>query len=290
MARIPDKFLGCVAYIYPSRKDAEEGNKHGATGFFVRVYWTNNPSRRHVYAVTNKHVIARCPVKVVVRATRLDGTLEFIERDPSDWHPSLMHDISVLPIELSRAALLENVSDGLFVSPENFEDSIEGATCLGPGDEVFMIGRFISHDGKVKNHPSTRFGNLSTLAAPIKNEYGLDQESFAVDMRSISGNSGSPAFIFWEFGGGHLRGVNRTFDKSFIALLGVDWGHIPLRLLVLDENGKSLQEKFYVNSHTSMCAVVPAWHLRDLLNYAALQELRMRDEEDEAANLRNEGV
>ncbi len=290
MARIPDKFLGCVAYIYPSRKDAEEGNKRGATGFFVGLDWTNNPSRRHVYAVTNNHVIAKCWGKVVVRATRLDGTLEFIERDPSDWHPSLMHDISVLPIEPSKAALLQYVSDGLFVSPENFKESIEGATCLGPGDEVFMIGRFISHDGKVKNHPSTRFGNLSMLPAPIKNEYGLDQESFAVDMRSISGYSGSPAFIFWEFGGGHLQGVNRTFDKSFFALLGVDWGHIPLRLLVLDENGKSSPEKFYVKSHTSMCGVVPAWHLRDLLNSAGLQEQRKRDEEDEAAKLGNEGV
>ena len=205
MARIPDWLLGCVAYIYPSRKDAEEGNRRGATGFFVGVDWMNNPSRRHVYAVTNKHVIARCLVKVVVRATRLDGTLEFIELDPSDWHPSLMHDISVLPIAPSTAALLQNVSDGRFVSPENFEGSIEGATCLGPGDEVFMIGRFISHDGKLKNHPSTRFGNLSMLPAQIKNEYGLDQESFAVDMRSISGYSGLPAFILWEFGGGSWR-------------------------------------------------------------------------------------
>jgi hypothetical protein len=84
--------------------------------------------------------------------------------------------------------------------------------------------------------------------------------------------------------------VNRTFDKSFFALLGVDWGHIPLRLLVLDENGKSLPEKFYVKSHTSMCGVVPAWHLRDLLNSAGLQEQRKRDEEDEAAKLGNEGV
>jgi hypothetical protein len=193
-----------------------------------------------------------------------------------------MHDISVFPIEPSRAALLQNVSDGLFVSPENFEDSIEGATCLGPGDEVFMIGRFISNDGKLKNHPSTRFGNLSMLPAPIKNEYDSDQESFAVDMRSISGYSGSPAFIFWEFGGSHLQGVNRTFEKSFLGLLGVDWGHIHLRLPVLNKDGESLPDRFHVRSHTSMSGVVPAWHLRDLLNSPGLQEQRMRDEEDGA--------
>jgi hypothetical protein len=211
MARIRDDLLGCVAYIYPSRKDAEEGNKCGGSGFFVGVDWSDNPNRRHVYAVTNKHVVQRCYGKVVLRATKLDGKLEFIERDPGEWHPSPMHDISVLPIEPSKAVLFQNVSDGLFVEPENFKKDIEGATCLGPGDEVFMIGRFISHDGKLENHPSTRFGNLSMLPAPIKNEYGLEQESFAVDMRSISGYSGSPAFIFWEFGGSHLQGVNRTF-------------------------------------------------------------------------------
>jgi hypothetical protein len=98
-------------------------------------------------------------------------------------------------------------------------------------------------------------------------------------MRSISGYSGSPAFIHWEFGGGHLQGVNRTFDKSFLGLLGVDWGHIPLDLLVLDKDGNPLSDKFHVKSHTSMCGVVPAWHLRDLLNSAGLQEQRMRDEE-----------
>jgi hypothetical protein len=81
--------------------------------------------------------------------------------------------------------------------------------------------------------------------------------------------------------------VNRTFEKSFFALLGVDWGHIPLRLPVLDKYGKHLPDQFHVRSHTSMSAVVPAWHLRDLLNSANLQEQRMRDEEDKAAN---EGV
>jgi hypothetical protein len=107
MARIKDELLRCAAYIYPSRKDAEEGNKCGGSGFFVGIDWSANPNRRHVYAVTNKHVIETCFGNVVIRATTLNGKLEFIECDPAEWYPSPMHDVSVLPIEPSKAALFQ---------------------------------------------------------------------------------------------------------------------------------------------------------------------------------------
>jgi hypothetical protein len=94
MARIPDQYIGCVFFLYPSRTDAEAGNALGATGFFVGIDWESNNQRRHVYAVTNKHCITACRDAVVIRATKTDGTLDFIEKDPVDWHPSPAHDIS----------------------------------------------------------------------------------------------------------------------------------------------------------------------------------------------------
>jgi hypothetical protein len=185
--------------------------------------------------------------------------------------------------------LFQNVSNGLFVEPDNFSGLGATTTGLGPGDEIFMIGRFISHDGRKKNHPSTRFGNLSMVVAPIKHPDGGEEESFAVDMRSISGYSGSPVFIYWQFGGGHLSGINRTFDKSFLGLLGVDWGHIPMRLPAIDDKtGEPLPEKSYVKSHTSMAGVVPAWRLRELLNGRRFKEQRMQDENDEAKRIAND--
>jgi hypothetical protein len=281
MARVPDDLLRCAFFLYRSRKHAEEGSPRGGSGFFVGVDWTDNPDRRHVYAVTNKHNITACRDSVVIRATKLDGELDLIETDPVEWHPSPLHDISIRPIEPSKAALFQNVSDGLFVERDNFRGLINGATCLGPGDEVFMIGRFISHDGIKRNHPSTRFGNLSMLAAPIKRAEGGTEESFAVDMRSISGYSGSPAFICWEFASGNLKGVNRTFVDSFLALLGVDWGHISMRLDVMDAaTGEPRRDGSYVKSHTSMAGVVPAWHLRELLSSEIPEQQRMRDEQE----------
>jgi hypothetical protein len=282
MARIPDQYIGCVFFLYPSRTDAEAGNALGATGFFVGIDWESNNQRRHVYAVTNKHCITACRDAVVIRATKIDGTLDFIEKDPVDWHPSPAHDISVLPIAPAKAAMFQNVSDGQFVTPDNFKDDEAQPTCLGPGDKVFMIGRFISHDGKTENHPSARFGNISMIAAPIKHPGGYDQESIAVDMRSISGYSGSPAFVYWEFGGGHLHGIRRTMINSFLGLLGVDWGHIPMILPVLDRQGKELVDGSYTKSHTSMSGVVPAWRLRELLESQQFKDQRMQDEKDAA--------
>ena len=284
MARIPDEFIGCVFFLYPSRAAAHAGDKQGATGFFVGIDWENNDQRRHVYAVTNKHCIVACRDAVVIRATRTDGVLDFIETMPVDWYPSPAHDISVIPISPEKAALFQNVSDGLFVSQDNFTDDEAQPTCLGPGDKVFMIGRFISHDGKTENHPSARFGNISMNAAPLSHPGGYDQESIAVDMRSISGYSGSPTFVYWEFGGGHLQGVRRGLVNSFLGLLGIDWGHIPMRLPVLDCSGNKLPDKQYVNSHTSMSGVVPAWRLRELLESQRFKEQRMRDEKEAAQN------
>lgn len=293
MARIPDEFIGCTFFLYSSLQEAEEGSRRGGTGFFVGMDWEGNAQRRHVYAVTNKHNITACRDSVVIRATRTDGVLDFNETDPADWHPSLAHDISVLPVSPAKAPLFQHVSDGLFVTRENFENDIvsegHGYTCLGPGDKVFMIGRFISHDGKTQNLPSARFGDISMNAAPIGHPGGYDQESIAVDMRSMSGYSGSPAFVYWEFGGGHLRGVKRTLEKSFLGLLGVDWGHIPMKLPVLDHySGEPLKDRSYVKSHTSMSGVVPAWRLRELLDSERFKEQRMQDEKDEKDRLRKE--
>jgi hypothetical protein len=281
MARIPDEFIGCVFFLYPTRSDAETGNERGGTGFFVGNPWHSNPNRFHLYAVTNKHNITACRDHVVIRATTVHGKLDFTESDPIEWHPSPAHDLSVLRIVPDKAALFRSVSGQRFVEPDEFKEDKAKPTSLGPGDKVFMIGRFISHDGKTTNHPSARFGNLSMLPAPIRHPGGYEQESFAVEMRSLSGYSGSPVFIYWEFGGGHLEGIRRTMVHSYLGFLGVDWGHIPLRLPVLDLLGKPLADGQHVKSHTSMSGVVPAWHLMELLDTKILREQRMQDEADE---------
>lgn len=48
---------------------------------------------------------------------------------------------------------------------------------VDPGDEGFMVGKFVSHEGKDQNLPAARFGNLSMLPyEPVRTGRGLLQE------------------------------------------------------------------------------------------------------------------
>jgi hypothetical protein len=290
MTRILDEFLECVFYLYPSRDDAENGAALGGTGFFLTIPWESDSQRRHLYAVTNKHNIAICRDRVVIRATKATGKVYFNETDDVQWFPSLTDDISVLPIAPALAGLFQNVPSALCVDRESFDEGTDSRTPLGPGDKVFMVGRFIENDGKTKNHPSVRFGNISMTAASVRHPAGYSQESIAVEMRSISGYSGSPVFTYWEFGGGNLAGVNRPLTQSFLALLGVDWGHLPLKLPLLQADGKPHPDKLHVKSHTAMSYVVPAWRLLEFLNQTRFKEQRMNDENEETARLAKENI
>jgi hypothetical protein len=66
---------------------------------------------------------------------------------------------------------------------------------------------------------------------------------------------------------------------SYFGFIGVDWGHIPMPLPVLDKQGSPTATGEYVKSHTSMSAVVPAWRLSEFLNTSRFKEQRMADEE-----------
>jgi hypothetical protein len=70
--------------------------------------------------------------------------------------------------------------------------------------------------------------------------------------------------------------------NSFLGFLGVDWGHIPMLLPVLDSRGDPLPDRQYVKSHTSMSGIVPAWRLMELLDMQKLKEQRLLDEQDQA--------
>src|SRR5260370_1057024 len=66
------------------------------------------------------------------------------------------------------------------------------------GGSGFLVGRFVNHEGRQKNSPSVRFGNLAMMPGePVYHKHSESQgeESFLVDIRTISGYSGSPVFV-----------------------------------------------------------------------------------------------
>ena len=187
--------------------------------------------------------------------------------------------MAVLPLEGMSDAKMKFVHVGTehFITGKRIEDMGVGA-----GDDVFMVGRFIGHDGKQANLPSARFGNISMMPdEPLTTPLGIEQESFLVEMRSLSGYSGSPVFVyFWP-----MEREMFEYDPVHYPmgpwLLGVDWCHIQTYDPVLEKNGKTaVQEGYVVQSNTGMAGVVPAWRLQEFLDSSCFNDFRQRDDED----------
>src|SRR5207248_2655066 len=104
-------------------------------------------------------------------------------------------DVAIAPIALEEAKYKAiPITPQMFVTPEDIR-------WFAPGTDTMMIGRFITHEGRQRNTPAVRFGNVSMLPfEPVRTERGgLKQRSFLVEERSLSGFSGSAVFVYHTF-------------------------------------------------------------------------------------------
>ena len=185
---------------------------------------------------------------------------------------------------------------------------------IGLGDETILVGRLIEHDGRQKNTPIVRFGNISLMAdpaEPIKTKYG-DLEGFLVECRSLSGFSGSPVFVMttqvyredaaekvvkhrkrtmgYEEQESDTRNRGVMYEGSMGPwLLGIDWGHFPLwgKVLEKDERIPNMthETKYCAETNTGIACVSPAWKILDTLNVDELVKERSREDKKIAKQL-----
>ena len=146
-----------------------------------------------------------------------------------------------------------------------------------------MIGLFTSHHGGERNVPSARFGNLAMLAndgAPIETEGGFRRPCHLVDMRSRSGFSGSPVFIYRtptdDLTNPSLQ--NQTYTDRlmkgslFLALLGIHCGQYQEQVDIRrapeagEAIGDPIREWDKLILPSSMTIVVPCWRISELLD------------------------
>ncbi len=252
MPRVPNDYLGCVVYLYPSIPMADAGEAIGGSGFIVRIDQGNND---FYYVVTNRHVIEQG--NTTVRFNTTAGMHEAYEFDETAWIKSADADLAIYPLVDPDPQRLRfrPVGYDAFLTEERMKQ-----LDLGIGNEVFFAGRFINAEGKDKNRPSLRFGTIAQIETDI-----IDgEESFLVEARSIPGYSGSPVFAYT------MAGLPRSIVSHGLStkgygpfLLGVDWCHITDYLDAKDQNGNKLPFKICYNS--GMMGVVPWWKLGDLL-------------------------
>ena len=282
MSRIDDQISKSIVYLYQSITDAEEASPSGATGFIIKLPFesnSENDKRYHEYIVTNAHVIQNGIE--AIRLNTLDGTSECLRLDDLKWyfHPD-DDDLAVCPLSTLSIGFkqfdYEAIPHHMFITKDYLQ-----RYDIGLGDEVFIVGRFQYHEGTERNLPSARFGNIAQM--PIEKikikrspSYIMYQEGFLLEMRSIGGYSGSPAFLV-TYMGAPTRKFRIDLDmQNHTKLLGVDCGHLHLYEKVYDKEANQSIGRVKLNS--AMSVVVPCWKLQELLNIDELGDMRFQIE------------
>lgn len=245
MPPIDQAFLDCSVYLYPSKEEAEAGERSGGSGFLVAVPVEGHDDWITLYVVTNRHVLDGGAL--VIRLNKKDGGQPFFKKTQrGDWvdHPK-GYDVAAYNLDLEAGVVeFSSIFPSDFITHEIIAD-----WDIRPGDEAFLVGRLLTPWGQQRNIPAVRFGNISMMADPNELAIGyknVQQEAFLVECRSLSGFSGSPVFCStirrydWdEKMPTALKAQKRYTENLHIELpapqgtfgpwfLGIDWWHLPL--------------------------------------------------------------
>lgn len=266
--RIPEEWLDSVVYLYPDEASAKANHRVGGSGFVAGVPVSAGGERAHaLWLVTNKHVVTGG--SSVARINTHQGGFDTVELDERNWH---CHpegdDLAVCPLPINQEIhKIDPIALDAFLTKE-----ILDRLWIGPGDPAFVIGRFSLHEGRTRNMPAVRFGQISQLPVDKIKFEGIQQESILVEIRSLGGYSGSPVFVhidyeYWRrrlsvFGG---KAKPTKGPELGPWLLGVDYSMIPLWDPVCDKGGKELPYEWQVPANSGMMGVIPAWRLQWLL-------------------------
>ena len=288
------QLLRTVFFLYPTRKDAEQGSSSGGTGFLVAVPTKRWPTQvHHVHAITNYHVAVfndKSSPSPVIKVAHSDGQPEYVELDPFDWvfRPNSF-DIAISPpLDFSPSAGLAFLEFNSYLLTEAEEKRDE----IGAADDVMMIGRFVDYQGVETNAPAVRFGHISILDAHIKQRTGYVGRSIVLDMHSRSGFSGSPVFIYRTLGSHFLEEKPNSIligGGHYFKLLGIHWGQFPELWELKNKYGvKSsaqreaalVEDGQYVEGLSGMTLVIPSANIRDILYLPELEAMRDKREDE----------
>lgn len=273
MPRIVADYVESLVFLYPTAEAACANEDAGGSGFLLGVEYKEQPARAHVYVVTNGHVSDMTSPSRVVRMQSRDG--EILDLSGKNWVEAEEDDVAVC--SLDRSALFSDVAmvRATDVLREgDLEDDTATYRSDHPryGDEVFMASRLANEKLKDGSVPAVRFGTLaSSRPAAVEHPRGFYQDSFLVEMRSVSGHSGSPVFLHYNDATLHMRqGLKIGPVPADIRLLGIDWGHLEERF------GTSPVGSSAWNAGIS--CIVPAWKITELLEDEELIKERRRVE------------
>lgn len=276
MPLIDDVYLKCVVYLYPTRTAAEKGARAGGSGFLFGLPVRGYEEKFIMLVVTNRHVIKK-NASTTIRINTKDDELDYFTVAKQHWIPHESADIAITALEVER-----DKYHNIFVMPRDLLDKkTMKINKIGPGDDCFMVGRFINHEGIQKNTPSVRFGNIAQMPGEtIPIEDGPDQEAFLVEGRSVPGYSGSPVFVEIRPFSHGAREINSS-SQGGPWLLGIDFCHLNVVEQVFRKSRKGGERDqaistIYVRGNSGMMGVIPAWKLKEMFDYPDIESIMER--------------
>jgi hypothetical protein len=196
---IPDKIRKSVVFLGIEKVD--KTTKPVGTALLVGNTRDIDETEKltFLYLFTAKHVIDRAKGTLVeylsVRFNLKDGSACWKKCRFSNWkfHPSNPTvDVAILRLYLAGD---EDVI--IYPSDEILSEMELRGKGLGLGDEVFLTGLFWPHEGRGRSIPLVRTGNIAAMPEePIPTEDFGSIEAYLIEIRSISGLSGSPVFAY----------------------------------------------------------------------------------------------
>jgi len=261
--------------LYPSVDEAKRGATSldpgkGGTGFIVQVPIEDapEPDLRARYIVTNSHVVGPLGKSPVVRINTHAGGFDVLPLTADNWihHPD-GDDVAVAPAGLSgsvhKFGVLEWSTWAL--TKEELDD-----WKVGPGDHVFFLGRFRYQEGRARNLPTVRQGNIARMPLDegvVNRRRGIEQESFIIEAHSLSGYSGSPVFLYippFDWRGDFTGPLDPRWHQG---LLGIDWGHQPDLAPVFGPDKETPWDdaQLWVPQNSGLMMVVPVWRINSFL-------------------------
>lgn len=146
MPRVNEDLVRVVVYLYPSRHHAIDAAKAGGTGFVVRL---QTELTYYHYVITNRHIVEDADSRFA-RVNTFDKKKP-IDIFEGDWECSTTDDIAACELPLHSAHFRYHPISMDSLVTKNDATNLR----IGLGDDLFMVGRFINHDGKEETLPSS---------------------------------------------------------------------------------------------------------------------------------------
>ncbi|MGZ8845611.1 MAG: hypothetical protein ACXW3C_04025 [Pyrinomonadaceae bacterium] len=222
---MPEEARRCVAFVGFRNRDGIR--EVGGTAFFV-VRWDENLKRSFPYVITSRHVINEIrdiPAdRVYLRLNVKDGSAQWMETSIADWH--FHPDESEVDVALLRRGFPVG-SDHVYLPTNVFvtEDKLAMYE-IGNGDDVVITGLFRNHQGRKKNIPIVRLGNIAAMPEEEVEVPGWGMiDAYLVEARSTGAISGSPVFIDLGLHRIIQGQLMQTSQGPTFYLLGLMHGH-----------------------------------------------------------------